>query len=117
VSARARCCRGSSRGADGRRACRPRAIARLCQLVCDTEHPASAIEFLERMLRQPFGAEARAAVDSGLSYSTSEVDAARAAKHADDALALLEPLGDDTDPWVHATALYMRLRARVLLVT
>src|SRR5439155_19766431 len=29
--------------------------------------------------------------------------------------ALLEPLGDDTDPWVHATALYMRLRAGVLL--
>src|SRR5207249_4696291 len=25
-----------------------RALARLCQLVCDAEHPASAIEFLER---------------------------------------------------------------------
>jgi hypothetical protein len=92
-----------------------RAIARLCQLVCDTEHPASAIEFLERMLREPFGAEARAAVHGALSYSTSEVDAARAEKHADEALALLESLGEDTDPWIHATALYMRLRARVLL--
>jgi DNA-binding CsgD family transcriptional regulator len=92
-----------------------RALARLCQLVCDAEHPASAIEFLERMLREPFGVEARAAIHGGLSYSTSEVDAAKAAKHADEALVLLEPLGEDTDPWVHATALYMRLRARVLL--
>jgi DNA-binding CsgD family transcriptional regulator len=91
------------------------ALARLCQLVCDTEHPASAIELLERMLREPFGVEARAAVLGGLSYGTSEVDAAKAAKHADEALALLEPLGEDVDPWVHATALYMRLRARVLL--
>jgi DNA-binding CsgD family transcriptional regulator len=92
-----------------------RAVARLCQLVCDTEHPASAIAFLEQRLREPFGVEARAAIYASLSYSISEVDAARAATHADTALALLEPLGEDSEPWVHATALYMRLRARVLL--
>jgi DNA-binding CsgD family transcriptional regulator len=92
-----------------------RAVARLCQLVCETEQPASAIAFLERKLREPFGVEARAAIHGGLSYSISEVDAARAAKHAHAGLALLEPLGEDTDPWVHATALYMRLRAGVLI--
>ena len=92
-----------------------RAVARLCQLVCDTEHPASAIEFLERRLREPLGVEARAAIHGGLSYGISEVDAAKAVMHADAGLALLEPLGEDTDPLVHATALYMRLRAGVLL--
>jgi DNA-binding CsgD family transcriptional regulator len=92
-----------------------RAVARLCQLVCEAEHPAAAIEFLERMLRQPLGVEARAAVHALLSYSTSETDPMRAAKHAEAALALLEPLDEDVDPAIHATALYMRLRARVLL--
>jgi DNA-binding CsgD family transcriptional regulator len=91
------------------------AVDRLCGLVCDMEHPAAAIEFLEGRLREPFGVEARAAIHSGLSYSISEVDAARAARHADAALALLEPLGEDTDPRVHAAALYMRLRASILL--
>jgi DNA-binding NarL/FixJ family response regulator len=92
-----------------------RAAARLCRLVCDSEHPASAIELLERKLREPFGVEARAAIHGGLSYSFSEIDAARAVEHADVGLALLEPLGDNTDPFVHGTALYMRLRAGVLL--
>jgi DNA-binding CsgD family transcriptional regulator len=92
-----------------------RAMARLCRLVCDAEHPAAAADFLELMLREPFGVEARAALHGGLSYSVSEVDAAKAAEHADEALDLLEPLGEDTDPWAHAAALYMRLRAGVLL--
>jgi DNA-binding CsgD family transcriptional regulator len=91
------------------------AVGRLCQLVCEAEHPASAIEFLERRLSEPFGVEARAAMHSGLSYSFSEVDVEKAAKHADAALALVEPLGEDTDPGILATALYMRLRAAVLL--
>jgi len=92
-----------------------RALEGLGMLVCETEHPVSALEILERMLRQPLPVEARAAVHSALSYSTSEVDAARAAKHADAAAALLEPLGEDADPAIHASALYMQLRARVLL--
>jgi tetratricopeptide (TPR) repeat protein len=94
-----------------------RALARLCQLVCDTESPPSATAYLERLLRDApgLGIEARAALLGGLSYSASEVDARRAARYADAALDLLEPLGDDADPWIHATALYMRLRARILL--
>jgi DNA-binding CsgD family transcriptional regulator len=92
-----------------------RAAARLCRLVCESEHPASAIEFLERKLREPFGVEACAAIHGGLSYSFSEIDAARAVEHADVGLSLLAWLGDDTDPFVHGTALYMRLRAGVLL--
>jgi DNA-binding CsgD family transcriptional regulator len=92
-----------------------RAVGRLCQLVSEAEHPATAIELLERMLQQPLEVEARAAVHTSLSYSTSEIDAASAATHAEAALSLLEPLGDDADPAIHAAALYMRLRARVLL--
>jgi hypothetical protein len=92
-----------------------RGVARLCQLVCEAEHPAAAVEFLERMLLQPLGVEARSAVHALLSYSTSEVDPARAATEAEAAVALLEPLGDDADPSIHATALYMGLRASVLL--
>jgi DNA-binding CsgD family transcriptional regulator len=92
-----------------------RAVARLCQLVCEGEHPAAAIEFLDGMLRQPLGVEARAAVYALLSYGTSEIDPVAAEKHAQAALVLLEPLGEDVDPSIHATALYMRLRARVLL--
>jgi DNA-binding CsgD family transcriptional regulator len=91
-----------------------RALADLGVLVCDTEHPATAMAFLERMLRQPLPVEARAAVHTVLSYSTSEVDTARASKHADVAAALLERLADP-DPELHATALYMQLRARVLI--
>ena len=94
-----------------------RALARLCQLVCDTTHPASALVFLERLLHESlsFGAGARAAVLGGLSYSTSEVDATKAARYADAAVELLQPLGEDADPFVQSTALYMQLRARVLL--
>jgi DNA-binding CsgD family transcriptional regulator len=92
-----------------------RAVADLCGLVCEKEHPADAVEVLEQMLREPMPVEARAAVHASLSYSTSELDVARAARHADVATALLEPLGEDADPGIHATALYMRLRARVLL--
>jgi len=92
-----------------------RALARLGELVCHAEHAASAIGFLEQMLREPLPVEARAAVHTHLSWSTSEVDAARAARHADAALALLEPVGEDADPGIHASALYMRLRAHVLL--
>jgi hypothetical protein len=81
------------------------------------ESPASASAFLEQLLRESdrFGVEARAAVLGGLSYSTSEVDARRAAQHAEAAVELLESLGAGADPWAHATALYLRLRARVLL--
>jgi DNA-binding CsgD family transcriptional regulator len=92
-----------------------RAVARLVQLVFDAEHPASTITLLERMLREPLGAEARAAVYGGLSYGCSEVDAAKAVEYADEGLAVLERLGDDVDPLVEGAALYMRLRAGVLL--
>ena len=91
------------------------AVERLGELVLNTETPAAATEFLERMLRDPLPAEVRAAVHTQLSYTTSEFDAARAARHADAALALLEPSAEHVDPAAHAGALYMRLRARVLL--
>lgn len=92
-----------------------RAVDRLGELVLYTETPAAATGFLERMLHDPLPAEVRAAAHTQLSYTTSEFDAARAARHADAALALLEPFGEDLDPATHAGALYMRLRARVLL--
>jgi DNA-binding CsgD family transcriptional regulator len=92
-----------------------RAVDRLGELVLYTETPAAATGFLERMLHDPLPAEVRAAVHTQLSYATSEFDAARAARHADAALALLEPFGEDVDPATHVGALYMRLRARVLL--
>jgi DNA-binding CsgD family transcriptional regulator len=92
-----------------------RAVGRLCQIVSEAEHPATAIEYLERMLQRPLGVEARAAVHASLSYSTSEIEPARAAKHAEAALSLLERLGDDAVPLTHAAALYMRLRVQVLL--
>jgi DNA-binding CsgD family transcriptional regulator len=92
-----------------------RALDHLCRLVSHTEHPASAVEILEGMLREPLPVVGRAAVHTALSYSTSEVDAARAATHADAATALLESLGEDADPETHASGLYMRLRASVLL--
>ena len=92
-----------------------RAVDRLGNLVLDTESPAAATEFLERMLREALPAEVRAAVHTQLSYATSEFDAATAAKHADAALALLERLGERADAEIHAGALYMRLRSRVLL--
>jgi DNA-binding CsgD family transcriptional regulator len=92
-----------------------RAVMRLGGLVCEAAHPSGAIDHLERMLREPFPAEAQAALHTALSYSSSEIDVARAARHADAALALLEPFGGDTDPELLASALYMRLRSRVLL--
>ena len=92
-----------------------RAVSRLGNLVLDTETPAAATEFLERMLREALPAEVRAAAHTQLSYATSEFDAATAAQHADAALALLERLGERADPEIHAGALYMRLRSRVLL--
>jgi DNA-binding CsgD family transcriptional regulator len=93
-----------------------RAVARLCSFVFYTESEAvTAIEFQERMLREPLSAEARAAVHSELSYSTSELDAAKAATHADAALAMLEPIGEGADPGILAGALYVRLRTSILL--
>ena len=87
-----------------------RALEHLCRLVSHTEHPASAVEILEGMLRESLPVEGRAAVHTALSYSTSEVDAARAATHADAATALLESLGrgrrsgDTCERSVHAPA-------------
>ena len=94
---------------------RARAVDRLGNLVLYTETPAAATEYLERTLREVLPDEVRAAVHTQLSFATSEFDPARAAKHADAALALLGRLGEGADPGTHADALYMRLRSRVLL--
>jgi DNA-binding CsgD family transcriptional regulator len=89
-----------------------RAVARLCGLVTYSAPPTEAIAFLEQLLRDELASDARAAVYALLSYSTSEIDAVRAAEHADEALALL---GDHSDPEVSADVLYMAIRTRVIL--
>lgn len=93
-----------------------RAVALLGDVLSYTAPPAAAIETLDAMLRQPLPAQARAAVHTLLSYHRSmDFDPSRAAQEAEAALALLEPLGEDADPGIHARALSMRLRSRVFL--
>jgi DNA-binding CsgD family transcriptional regulator len=81
------------------------------------EQPATATTRLEETLADVLAAEPRAAAHAALAHATAAFDVGRAALHVDEALALLEPLGDDAHPGIHAEALYMRLRTGVLLGT
>lgn len=72
-------------------------------------------EFARRALRKSFPAQVRAAAHLALSYSTSLHNAESSLQHADMALALLQPLGEDVDDAVAASALALRLRAGAVL--
>ena len=88
------------------------AMSRLGAFVSAALAPAATTAFLEQLLVSADGVSPRVAVETALSFSTSDYDVARAARHADAALTLL---GDAAvDPGIRATALYARLRTDVL---
>jgi DNA-binding CsgD family transcriptional regulator len=92
-----------------------RAVDLLADLLSFTEGPSAFATFGERAMRESLSPQARAAVHLALSYSAGFDDAQRSLEHAAAALRLLEPLGDEVDAGVLASALTIRLRAGAVL--
>jgi DNA-binding NarL/FixJ family response regulator len=91
-----------------------RAYILLLELIYWTEGGLVAAEVGEQALSEADAPEVAAALHAKLA-GVCEGDLERAAEHADAALALLEPMGDDADPEALALALSMRARNRLAL--
>lgn len=89
-----------------------RARGLLVELVLLTDGLHDAAERAERMLREPLRMETRARVLSHLSNAYS-YDLARATRCDDEAMRLLDELGDDADPGTCARTLCYRVRNRL----
>jgi DNA-binding CsgD family transcriptional regulator len=91
------------------------AVELLGGLMSYTKGPAAMVEVGERALREPLPAQPRAAGHLAVSYGAGFADAERSLHQAEAALELLQPLGDEVDPALLASALTLRARAGAVL--
>jgi DNA-binding CsgD family transcriptional regulator len=97
----------------------PNLLARALDLYLDTlaytGGPAAVEEFGTSALQQSLPPQARASIHCNLSFSAQFSDLTLSLEHADAALALLEPLGEEADPGIVAGAMAARVQAGLAL--
>jgi DNA-binding CsgD family transcriptional regulator len=92
-----------------------RALDLFLDALAGTDGPEAVEEFGMGALQQSLSPQARAAIHCSLSFNANFHDQALSLEHADAALALLEPLGEEADAGILAAAMAARIRVGLVL--